>query len=402
MGHQRSNRRPADSIRPHQQQEAIVKNSTISIVGAGLSGLICARILQLRGIGSTIYERDANADARQQGGSLDIHDDSGQIALREAGLHEAFLKRTHEGGEAMRVIDKHGTIFIDEAATTTGTRPEIDRRVLRRMLVDSLTPGTIRWNSKVVALRPTESGHTLELQDGSLVPSDLIVGADGAWSKARTALTDVRPAYTGITLVEIRLDEAASKHPDALALVGRGALFATGDNKGIIGHGGDDIGLGIGLRVAEDWSATSGIDWTNPSDARAALLREFAGWAPQLTELIARSDDTIVPRPIYALPVGHTWERVPGITLVGDAAHLMSPFAGEGANLALTDGADLARAIIANDSIDDAIDEYERTMFPRGAESAFQSAFGLDMIFSADAPAPIVSFFAGMSSELAS
>lgn len=379
-----------------------MNTARISIIGAGLSGLIFARILQLHGIPSTIYERDANVDARQQGGSLDIHDDSGQVALREAGLYEAFLKRTHEGGEAMRVIDKHGKIFIDETGTTASTRPEIDRTVLRRMLVDSLDHGTIRWNSKVVAVRRAESGHVLELDDGSVAPSDLVVGADGAWSKARAALTGVRPAYTGVTLVEIHLDEAASKHPNALALVGRGALFAAGDNKGIIGHGGDHIGLGVGLRVEEDWSTTSGIDWTNPSDARAALLREFTDWAPELTDLLAHSDDTIVPRPIYALPVGHTWNRVPGITLIGDAAHLMSPFAGEGANLALIDGADLARAIISNDNIDGAIEEYEQTMFPRGAESAFQSAFGLDMIFSADAPAPIVSFFASMSNELVS
>lgn len=369
---------------------------SIAIIGAGLSGLVCARILQRNGIPSTVYELEADADARQQGGSLDIHDDTGQIALEEAGLYEEFLRHTHEGGEAMRVLDKSARVFIDEEDTGSGGRPEIDRSVLRRMLVDSLEPGTIRWGSKVVGVHPEESGSVLTFADGATVRAGLVIGADGAWSKARAALTDVKPFYTGITMVEIHLNDAPAKHPDALAVVGRGSLFALSDNKSIGGHGGEYIWLGLGLRVPEDWATASGIDWSDPTAVRKAMLREYADWSPTLTNLIRDCDDTIVPRPIHALPTGHTWTRNHGITLVGDAAHLMSPFAGEGANLALIDGADLARAIIAKDDPGQAVAEYEEVMYPRAAKSALQSAHGLDMIYNAEAPKALVEFFSAM------
>ena len=85
------------------------------------------------------------------------------------------------------------------------------------------------------------------------------------------------------------------------------------------------------------------------------------------------------------------------MTLVGDAAHLMSPFAGEGANLAMIDGADLARELIAHDDLDAAIIAYEERMFPRGAKSAKGSDDGLKMIFSDRALRKLVFFFRGMS-----
>ncbi len=164
---------------------------TIAIVGAGLSGLVCARILQLHGVAVTVYEMDPSAASRQQGGSLDIHHDTGQIALKEAALYEEFVKNTHPGGEASRVLDKNAHVYIDEAEPEGGNgRPEIDRKVLRQLFVDSLEPGTIVWGRKVVAVRPSPTGHELEFADGTTTAADLVVGADGAWSKVRAVLTD--------------------------------------------------------------------------------------------------------------------------------------------------------------------------------------------------------------------
>jgi 2-polyprenyl-6-methoxyphenol hydroxylase-like FAD-dependent oxidoreductase len=372
---------------------------SIAIVGAGLSGLVCARILQRHGIPVTVYEADARPDVRQQGGSLDIHHDTGQIALKEAGLYEQFLARTHIGGEDIRLLDKTGRAHVDRREPAGGGgRPEIDRQELRQLLVESLEPGTIRWGRKVVAAWPVGAGHELEFAGGSTVRTDLVVGADGAWSRIRPLLTSTTPRYTGVTLVEFRLTDAATKHSQALAVTGRGNLFALSDNKYIGGHGGDTPALACGLRVPENWVADSGIDWNDPESARAGLLREYADWASTLTDLIRDCDDNAIwPRPIYALPTGLTWERVPGVTLVGDAAHLMSPFAGEGANIALIDGADLAREILAGSDLETALDRYEKTMFPRGAKSAAESQNGLDMMFADGLPKKMIMFFKAMS-----
>ncbi|GAB3891777.1 FAD-dependent monooxygenase [Kibdelosporangium lantanae] len=366
----------------------------IAIVGAGLSGLVCARILQRNGVAVTVYEADATPDSRQQGGSLDIHDDTGQVALKEAGLYAEFRARTHVSGEDLRLLDKTGRVHVDSREPEGGGgRPEIDRTELRRLLVESLLPGTIDWGRKVVAA----TGRELEFADGSTVRADLVVGADGAWSRIRPLLTPVKPGYTGITIVEMRLTDAVAKHPDALALTGLGTFFVLSDNRYIGGHGGSTIAFGCGLRVPENWVADSGIDWSDPESARAGLLREFPDWASAATDLIRECDDNAIwPRPIYALPTGLTWERVPGVTLVGDAAHLMSPFAGEGANIALIDGADLAREILNSADTETALARYEERMFPRGAESAAASQGGLDMMFVDGPPTRMVEFFAGL------
>ena len=122
------------------------------------------------------------------------------------------------------------------------------------------------------------------------------------------------------------------------------------------------------LAEPQDWFAA--IDFTDAAAATARIAREFDGWAPELTALITDGDTAPVLRPLYALPVGHRWDRVPGVTLLGDAAHLAAPN-GEGANLAMLDGAELGKALAAHpDDIEAALTEYEQAMFPRSAEAA--------------------------------
>ncbi|MGW7522021.1 FAD-dependent oxidoreductase [Streptomyces sp. NPDC054783] len=367
----------------------------IAVVGAGLGGLTLARVLHVHGIEATLFDLDPAPTARTQGGMLDIHDDSGQEALRAAGLHEDFLKRVHTGGQAMRVLDRHAAVRLTEDDDGSRGRPEIDRGDLRELLLGSLPEGTVRWDAKVTGARPLGSGrHEVTLADGTGFTTDLLIGADGAWSRIRPLLSPARPSYTGVSFVEADLSEADLRHPASAAVVGGGMLFALGAGRGFLAHRETDGSLHVytAVEAPEDW--LDGIDFGDTEAAKAAVLKEFDGWDESLRALVADADGPLVPRMIHALPVGHRWDRVPGVTLLGDAAHLMSPFAGEGANLALLDGAELGLALAAHpDDTEAALTTYEDRMFRRAEVSAAQSAQNTTLLFRADAPQGLLDMF---------
>src|SRR5690349_3271673 len=193
----------------------------VTIVGAGLGGLTLARVLHIHGIPATIYELDASPRARTQGGMLDVHRHNGQVAIRAAGLSERFEQIIHPGGQAMRILDRQGTVHADQPDDSDGDRPEVDRGQLRQMLLDSLPAGMIRWGSKVTGVRGDGAGrHALTFAAGSAVTTGLLVGADGAWSRMRPLLSTARPAYAGISFVEADLLDADNRHPGPARTVG--------------------------------------------------------------------------------------------------------------------------------------------------------------------------------------
>ncbi|MFC7262552.1 FAD-dependent oxidoreductase [Streptomyces lutosisoli] len=378
----------------------------IAVIGAGLGGLTLARVLRLNGIEAAVFDLDASPTARTQGGMLDMHEDSGQAALRAAGLYEEFRAIIHTGGEAMRILDKDATVRMEDDGDG-GTRPEVSRGALRDLLLGSLPEGAVRWGAKVTGTRTLDDGrHEVTLADGETFTADVLIGADGAWSKVRPLVSDATPVYCGISFVEVHLLDADTRHPESAVVVGGGMLFALGEEKGFLAHRDPDGSLHVyaALRTPADW-ATAGagaIDFADTEAAKESVLEHFDGWDKRLRSLIADADGALVARPIHALPVGHRWDRTPGVTLLGDAAHLMSPFAGEGANLAMLDAAELATAIAAHpDDVEKALTEYEGALFPRAEEAATGSAVNLDICFSPDAPQSLVDVMAGYRAESA-
>ncbi|MFJ3791365.1 FAD-dependent oxidoreductase [Kitasatospora sp. NPDC090091] len=346
-------------------------NSPVTIIGAGLGGLVLARVLHVNGIASRVYEADPSAAARKQGGMLDIHDHNGQLALRAAGLTEEFRAIVIGGRQAMRVLDQDGTVLLDKADDDGGGRPEVMRGALRRMLLDSLPADTVRWDHKVCGVRGLGGGgHAVTFACGCTVVAGLLVGADGAWSRVRPLLCDATPEYAGTSFVETYLFEADTRHPAASRAVGGGSMIAPSPGKEIFAHreSGATLHAYVQLTRERDWFAA--VDFTDAAAATARIAQEFDGWAPELTALITDTDTAPVLRPHYALPTGLRWDRVPGVTLLGDAAHLAAPN-GEGANLAMLDGAELGTALAAHpDDVEAALTAYEEAMFLRPTEEA--------------------------------
>ncbi|MCQ8277686.1 FAD-dependent monooxygenase [Acetobacteraceae bacterium KSS8] len=376
-------------------------NTPITIIGAGLGGLMLARVLHVHGIASTIYEAEVSPDVRTQGGQLDIHDYNGQLALKAAGLFDEFTTIIHAGGEATRVLDKHGTVLLDEPDDGTGNRPEVQRGDLRRILLNSLPADTIRWGHRLASVSPLGSGrHLLTFSDGGTMTSDILVGADGAWSKVRSLLSTARPAYVGTSFIETYLFDAYVRHEASADAVGAGALFALAPEKGILAHreANGVLHTYVALNKPEDW--LDRIDFSDATAARAQVAKEFEGWAPALTALITDGETDPIPRKIYGLPVDHTWGRVPGVTLLGDAAHLMSPFAGEGANLAMFDGAELGKAIATNaGDMEAALCAYEAELFRRSASAAAEAERNLKLCFDDNAPHSLLDLFSQSSTH---
>lgn len=372
----------------------------IAIIGAGPAGLTLARLLLVSGtpLDITIFEKDASPNARQHvGGTLDLHEETGLKALRTAGLWEEFKAHARYDGEALVIADKNATRLIDLKGGEKEydyARPEIDRESLKRILFDSLPPGCVRWGWKLTSV--SESGRLVFEAKGEQGPFDLVVGADGAWSKVRPVLTNVRPTYSGIGGFELRIPNPDQNCPELSAMVGRGSYFAYSDKKSMTGQRMENNSIKIGTWVVcPEGTSRKLVAEHGNEGAKAVLEQRYTDWAPGMRDWIKHGlTESLQPWDLYELPVGHTWEHKPGFTLMGDAAHLMTPFAGEGVNTAMKDALELSDAIVASQkdggsnagSLDDAVQLFEKSMFPRAAAVQAQTFTNKTLMFKEDAP----------------
>ncbi|GIJ46734.1 monooxygenase [Virgisporangium aliadipatigenens] len=361
----------------------------ISVIGAGPGGLTCARILQQHGIAVTVYDRDPGPDERDQGGSLDLREDDGQLALREAGLIEEFWELARPEGQEMRQLDPTGRLFFRHVpAEGERVKPEIDRGQLRGLLLGSLRPGTVRWGASLTGVDgPADGPRRLHFADGATVDTDLVIGADGAFSRVRPAVSAATPRYTGVSFLEARFDEVSRRHPELAALVGPGSAAAADGDRGVFAqrNSGDHIRVYVMQRLPLDWITAAGLTAGDTAGIRARLLAAFEGWAPELRRMLTDNDGPYIERPIFALPVPHAWEHVPSVTLLGDAAHLMPPV-GVGVNLAMLDACELALALTASTTVGEAVRAYEKVMFARSEEIARMAEGAAEHLISGDAP----------------
>lgn len=366
----------------------------VTIIGAGLGGLVLARVLHVHGIPVTLFEAEASPAARTQGGMLDIRTHDGQLALEAAGLLKAFQALILEGRQALRMLAPDGETLFEKPDDGTGSNPEVQRGELRQMLLDSLPADTVQWGHKVVSVRSLSEGrHELTFANGAMIKTDILVGADGAWSKVRPLLSSATPQFTGSGCIETYLFNSNTRHAASARAVGDGGMWALASGKMIMAHRerNDTLHAYLVFNKPQSWFAD--LDHADAASAAQRIAAEFDGWAPELIEFITNSDTTPVIRPFYALPVDHMWSRVPGVTLLGDAAHVTAPN-GDGANFAMLDAAELGLALAAHPgNTEKALKEYEEAMFARNAQSAARN-WSFQMMLAGDNPAErIIAFF---------
>ena len=373
-----------------------IAGKKIAIVGGGPGGLTLARLLQQSGAQVSVYERDQSRSARVQGSALDLHENSGLAALKAAGLTDAFWANHRPDLNNLRLTDDKGTVLHDHRRQMSGAgqRPEIERGPLRDILLDSLQPGTVQWDCKLESAESLGEQVLLRFAGGGTALADIAIGSDGANSRLRELVTSIRPEYVGVSLLEGLIPAADQVIPELWNLLGGSALIALGGER-TIGMGTKPDGsvlIYAGLKT-HDNTARQSLEEASRSDQRVAWFHSnFLGWS-ELWDPLFWEAVSMVWLPLLVCPENQHWEPKPNVTLIGDAAHVMPPYAGEGVNMAMLDALLLSRLLLSEESCSAAIETYEAEMFARMRPMIADTMVNTEMFYATDASDRVVTLF---------
>ena len=384
----------------------LIKDKSIAIVGGGPGGLTLARLLQLKGADVKVFERDLNKNARVQGAPLDLHDNSGLAAIRKADLLEEFKQSYLVGADRELIVNENAEVFFsdhegkpEENFGHRHFRPEIDRGTLRKILLESLQPETVVWDSHFVSMEKQNEGWLLHFKNNTTVYADIVIACDGANSKIRPYITDYKAFYTGIIMLEGNILQAKENAPKVNALLKGGKIMAFGNKKNLLmgQKGNGDIGFYASFKTDESWVTKSGLDYNDKAQMLDWFKSTYPEWNPIWLELFENAETPFIPRPIYCIPFDQTWEAQSNVTLIGDAAHVMPPFAGEGVNMAMLDALELSESLTSDQykTLQEAISGYEIQMRKRAALIAKESLDNGELMHAENALENMLNFFNG-------
>jgi tetracycline resistance monooxygenase len=349
-------------------QSELLRGKKVAVIGAGPVGLTMARLLQQAGVDVKVYERDTDPQARVFGGTLDLHQGTGQEALRKAGLLQAYYE----------LALPMGVHFADERANIIATRettpenrfdgPEINRTALRKMLLDSLQDGTVEWDRKCTGLEVRNGTWGLHFEGRPDAEADFVIIANGGMSRTRSFVTDAEPEDTGTFIIQGDVHHPDASCPDLLRLcAGNRLMLAHQGNLLVVNPSNNGyLSYGFIFKRPDEWGTQGGLDFQDAASVSHYLVNRLSNWAEAYRQLI-RGTDFFVGLTTRKLPLDKPWRnnRPLPITLIGDAAHLMPPFAGQGVNIGLFDALTLSENLTIGKfgSIPAAIRDYEQQMF---------------------------------------
>lgn len=329
-------------------------SAPILIAGGGIGGLTLAALLQRRGRECLVLER---APGFSPVGAGIVLQPNASRALRIGGIEGEVLGRG-AAMQRMQICDDRGRVLSSVEASSflavfSAGVAGFHRATLHAALLELIDPSSIRLNAAVRACGETPAGVFVELETGERIEGAGLVGADGLRSAVRRHMVkDGEPVYSGYTSWR--------------GVVDRGSLWPAGRMSESWGAG-SRFGL-----VAIDgdrlyWFATANVPAGGADRGRADLLARFGGWHEPIRAVIERTPEDAILRTDISdrEPIGR-WSEGP-MTLLGDAAHPMTPNLGQGGGQAIEDAVVLDLCLSAQDDCAAAFKDYETRRVARTA-----------------------------------